>query len=205
MASAARRCKRMAAVRCKPEAYRNMEKWINTDYSGPPSPSRHKHLPCKPLWHWLAGEATAQYQSGLQPSHIKKFGLKSDLQKSSPAISKDCLRRHGRAPVRSAEHRRKLRGSRRGLFERLQAASSAAAADFEKRREPAGRVSRVAFSLDTFFWRSKRKYLGRGTNSRPKSIARQRTTNQWESLCLAGFSQSSKFANARIGPGISGE
>jgi hypothetical protein len=28
--------------------------------------------------------------------------------------------------------------------------------------------------LDTLFWRSKRKYLGGGTNSRWKTIARQR-------------------------------
>ena len=79
------------------------------------------------------------------------------------------LRRHDRAPVRSAEHRRLKRGGRRGLSERPKAASSAAAASTEKRREPEGRVSRVAFSLDTFFWRSKRKYLGCGTNSRSKS------------------------------------
>ena len=71
--------------------------------------------------------------------------------------------------MRSAEHRRLKRGGRRGLSERPKAASSAAAASTEKRREPEGRVSRVAFSLDTFFWRSKRKYLGRGTNSRSTS------------------------------------
>ena len=83
------------------------------------------------------------------------------------------------SPVGHAEHRRSARGSRRGLFERPKDASSAAAVSDEKHREPVaaggGRVSRVAFSLDTFFWRSKRKYLGRGTNSRFISIARQRT------------------------------
>jgi hypothetical protein len=39
-------------------------------------------------------------------------------------------------PVGHAEHRRSARGSRRGLFERPQDASSAAAARFEKRRAP---------------------------------------------------------------------
>jgi hypothetical protein len=45
------------------------------------------------------------------------------------------LRHHERVPVRSAEHRRLKRGSRRGLFERPKAASSAAAVSSEKRRE----------------------------------------------------------------------
>ena len=93
----------------------------------------------------------------------------------------DSSHHHGRAPVRSAEHRRLKRGCRRGLSERPKAASSAAAASTEKRREPAaaggGRVSRVAFSLDTFFWRSKSK-VSRPRDELPLNInARQRTTN----------------------------
>ena len=52
-----------------------------------------------------------------------------------------CRHNHGNSPVGRAEHRRKLRGSRRGLFERLQAASSAAAAGFEKRRLPQSLVA----------------------------------------------------------------
>ncbi|WP_445369929.1 hypothetical protein ACH5Y9_18360 [Methylomonas sp. BW4-1] len=36
---------------------------------------------------------------------------------------------------------------------------------------------RAAFSLDTFFWRSKRKYLGRRAETRLKNIRRDRDTN----------------------------
>ena len=94
------------------------------------------------------------------------------------------LRHHGRAPVRSAEHRRKARGSRRGLFEQSPQgfASSAAAATFEKRREPAaaggGRVSRVAFSLDTLLL-AKQKKVSRPRDELPLKItAHQRTKPQ---------------------------
>jgi hypothetical protein len=92
------------------------------------------------------------------------------------------LHHHERAPVRSAEHRRLKRGSRRGLFEsRPKAdASSAAAASDEKHREPAaageGRVSsgRLFFG---YFILAKQKKVSRPRDELPLKItARQRTT-----------------------------
>jgi hypothetical protein len=82
-----------------------------------------------------------------------------------------------RAPVESAEHRRLKRGSRRGLSESQTAGlGRVPQPPFQTRstgnpQRSEGRERRVAFSLDTFFWRSKRKYLGRGTNSHPKTRA----------------------------------
>jgi hypothetical protein len=63
------------------------------------------------------------------------------------------------SPVGHAEHRRSVRGSRRGLFERPQDASSAAAARFEKRRatrSAAQGVTSGSPSLGYLSWRDKK-------------------------------------------------
>ncbi len=63
------------------------------------------------------------------------------------------------SPVGHAEHRRSVRGSRRGLFERPQDASSAAAARFEKRRatrSAAEGVTSGSPSLGYVSWRDKK-------------------------------------------------
>ena len=64
------------------------------------------------------------------------------------------------SPVGHAEHRRSVRGSRRGLFERPQDASSAAAARFEKHRATRSRKAEgVTFgspSLGYVSWRDKK-------------------------------------------------
>ena len=63
------------------------------------------------------------------------------------------------SPVGHAEHRRSARGSRRGLLEWLQAASSAAAARFEKHRATRSAAEGVTFgspSLGYLSWRDKK-------------------------------------------------
>ncbi len=63
------------------------------------------------------------------------------------------------APVEGAEQRRKAGGSRRGLFEgRSPEFRSRPAFRVAQGTGNAGAAPGVAFSLATFFWRSKRKY-----------------------------------------------
>ena len=132
-------------------------------------PCYQNYLPCRPLWYCLTAAPTGQYQRGLQPDEKQRI------------VVHDRLRHHGQAPVGRAEHRRLKRGSRRGLFEQqTEGLMRVPQPPFQARstgnpQRSGGRDLRVAFSLDTFFWRSKRKYLGCGTNSRWKTIARQRT------------------------------
>jgi hypothetical protein len=81
------------------------------------------------------------------------------------------------SPVGHAEHRRSVRGSRRGLFERPQDASSAAAARFEKRRatrSAAQGVTSGSPSLGYLSWRDKKGTVPAG-HPRHLNHARQRT------------------------------
>ena len=97
-----------------------------------------------PLWYWPASKAVRQYQSGLQgrsffvgwailPTRIGGQQAAHPTQ-AGQKLSRKCS--HGNSPVGHAEHRSLKRGSRRGLFERPKAASSAAAVSSEKRRLP---------------------------------------------------------------------
>jgi hypothetical protein len=89
-----------------------------------------------PLWYWPASKAVRQYQSGLQGmdvfvgwasfAHADRWAASCPPYPSWPSSGTNVTTDH--SPVGRAEHRSLKRGSRRGLFERPKAASSAAAA-----------------------------------------------------------------------------
>jgi hypothetical protein len=129
-------------------------KAVDADRVGNTLPTLHQHQPCGPLWYWPAGEATEQYQSGLQPN--EKTTIRSLIPVALPRTGP----------------RRARRASQLGRVGKN--------CPPERSKDGEAVVAWATscppyLTLDTFFWRSKRKYLGCGTNSRSKSIARQRT------------------------------
>ena len=91
------------------------------------------------------------------------------------------------SPVGHAEHRRSARGSRRGLFERPQDVSSAAAARFEKRRatrSAAQGVTSGSPSLGYLSWRDKKGTVPAGHPRHPITrVSAQRRATHQQSFC----------------------
>ena len=105
--------------------------------------------------------------------------LVGSLLPTLPKLAKHSHKRnHGNSPVGRAEHRSLKRGSRRGLFERPKAASSAAAVSSEKHRESvAQRRTRPSGRLFFgYFLLAKQKKVSRPRDELPLKItALQRT------------------------------
>jgi hypothetical protein len=91
------------------------------------------------------------------------------------------------SPLDAAEQRRRAGGCRRGLSEPK--ASSAAARHVEQRRAllwsfiPKERRRGVAFSLATFFWRSKRKYARPSGAEHSASVTLKSIKIPYRSVC----------------------